>query len=585
MMKLREILMYGQEASCPFLFFRLEKVGIDLPMKPLAQTDALPLAQPNLRKAQFPVWAGPVVYALLLGGLLATTFTSLVTLWNRDPNYNHGFLILPIAVLLGYRAYKKSVDRIGPSDRALGWIALVLGGLSHLVAILLVVPLLDFLTILLLVRGGLLFAGGRRWAAAFVFPLVFLVFMFPLPPMWLSTLALWLQDIAARVSETILSLFVVCTRNGHNIRIAGVDGSLVVAEECSGTRQIVAFVALAALYGYWTTQNRLYRVLLLLLAIPVAVVANVLRVVLMNMGAYWFGTKWMGTWLHDMPALFSLPVGLALFFLMERTLTRIFARTPTPSPPPENTQPEAVALPSDFPSRWIVPIGVVLILIALSFSLNWHLSEAGSRSYPQLKGTFDSVPLKFPSAETPTLSWHGVDFTELREETRSKLLFQVDDLLYRGYQTADQGTAAHVYMVYSRTGDDRKHHPEVCIRDVSGAPEDPKYHTRIRLAQENREAQRFVFVTGGASATVVYYWHYTLAPDRVPNSPFRALHQVFGTAPPSITVQVSATLDSRTTAVIERTLLPQLDAFMMEQVLPPDTKVGCTRLPVVLIRR
>ena len=51
-------------------------------------------------------------------------------------------------------------------------------------------------------------------------------------------------------------------------------------------------------------------------AVPVAVAANVIRVVMMAVGAAWFGTKWMGTSLHDTPALFSLPIGLALYLLV-----------------------------------------------------------------------------------------------------------------------------------------------------------------------------------------------------------------------------------------------------------------------------
>jgi exosortase len=552
-----------------------------------AESAIAPPSSPVTSASPLPVWAGAAAFAGVLAVLFGPTLFDLVTLWTNDPNYNHGFLVLPIAIALGVRTYLRTAGPVGRPDRKLGWFAILLGGLSHLAALLFVLPLLDFLALLFLARGGLLLAGGRAWASAFTFPLVFLLFLFPLPPTWLSTVALWLQDIAARVSETILSLFVVCSRNGHNLRIAGLDESLVVAEECSGTRQIVAFVALAALYGHLTSRNPAYKLLLLLLSVPVAVFANVLRVVLMNLGAYWFGTKWMSGWMHDMPALFSLPVGLVLFFVIDRTLTRIFARAPVPAAGAEPVPPSVTRhpVPDDFSRRWVPAVVAGLGLFGGSLLFQRHLDAAGEQSYPQANGGFDTIPLKFAPSTQANPGWVGLDLVQEREEVRKQLLFRVDDLMYRGYQTTDQKSIASVYMVYSRTGEDRKHHPEVCIRDVSGAPEDPAFRTTVPLAAADRKAQRFRFLSTGNQSTIVYYWHYTLTPEAVARSPFQAIHQQIGTAPPSVTVQVRAPYDERTAQAIERELLPQLDAAMTRTVLPENTAVGCNRLPVVFVRR
>lgn len=576
--------MNGQEAiSCPFFFPH--------PLTAYVRaTDALPMttasvtpsttSPPSSTATTIPVWVGVSAFLLSVAAAFGPTLWKLWEMWSIDPNYNHGFLVLPIAIALAERAYRRGGPP-GPADGRLGWMAISFGGLFYLASLLFVIPALDFLSLFFLLRGGLLLVGGRDWASRFTFPLAFLVFLFPLPPNWVSYAALWLQDMAAKISETVLSLFVVCNRTGHTIRIAGMDSSLVVAEECSGTRQIIAFLALAALIGHLSGRSVWYKLCLFLTAIPVAIAANVLRVVMMNLGAYWFGTNWMGGWMHDVPALFSLPVGLVLFLAIDRTFTRLFAAPKEPSTPAEPW-----SLPVGFARRWFVPAVACVALIGVGYGLTRHLAAADATSFPMARGEFSQIPLEFGSTDDSTLTWIGQDLTEHRERVRKVLPFQVDDLLYRGYRTADRTAHTQVYVVHSRTGEDRKHHPEICIREVSGAPEDLAARGKVRLSADGREAQRFRFRTAGGHYMMVYYWHYTFTPERLATSPLQALHQRVGVPAPSITVQVSAPGDDgRVIRAIEQSLLPQLDSAVQRQVLPENTAVGCDRTPIVLNRQ
>lgn len=525
-----------------------------------------------------PPWVGPAVFALAVSAVIAPKFVQLVQRWRVDPNYNHGFLVLPIAAYLGVRAFRQGAPA-GSPHRRLGWMAIVIGGLAHLASLVFLRPYLDFLALFFLARGGLLLAGGHDWAAKFNFPLGFLLFLFPLPPRWVSYAALWLQDVAARVSETVLGLFVTCSRTGHTIRIAGMDGSLVVAEECSGTRQMIAFVALAALIGHLSGRSLGYKLSLLLSAVPVAIAANVLRVVLMNLGAYWFGTRWMGGWMHDIPALFSLPVGLMLFLAIDRTLGRLFPVAAPSAAAPDQPAPSPTALPAGFAARWWKPTAAVVLILAVGLGLSAHLTAAEANTFPHARGSFEQIPLAFEP------SWAGQELDDVREQTRGKLPFQVDDLAYRGYQSAD-GVVAFVYLVHSRTGDDRLHHPEICMRDASGAPEDYRARTQVPLAAPDRKAQRFRFMVGGGRHTMVYYWNYTFPASTEPASPIQAYHQRVGLSAPSVTVQVTtAGDDPRAVRAVEQTLLPNLDDALRRLVLPENTAVGCDRTPIVLDRR
>lgn len=565
---------------------------------------------PAAKATAMPAWVGPLGFAVATVALFWDTFANLITLWERDQNYNHGYLVVPVAAGIAAWLFVKRPDEPGTPDRRLGWMALALAGFCHLLAVLVNYVGIDFLALFFVARGGLMFTGNRAWATRFNFPLGFLVFMFPLPAQWLSWVALRLQDIAARVSETVLGLFVEVIRNGHNIRIAGMSSELVVAEECSGTRQMVAFVAMAALVGFFTSKNGWYRLLLLLASVPVAVFANVLRVVLMNAGAYWFGTGWLGGWLHHAPALFTLPVGFLLFLAIDRTLQGLFGKKEatapvTPVPPTADAAPPTPAapvpapqkekspppppLPSDFSRRWLVAAAVVVGLLGLTTLFQWHIAAGGKGSFPNNPGQFAQVPTEF-LADDKTPLWRGEELDKVREETRKKLPFDADDLSYRGYQTVDGRFQALVYTVHSKIGEDRKHHPEICIREVSGAPEVPGGRKAVSLLgpdgpQDGPKAQRFRFSTGGGRSMAVYYWHYSVRPTDSQLDPLQRVHQAVGTGKPSVTVQLTtAGDDPRGLELVERTLLPKLHAALAEQVLPPNTPAGCDRLPVVFVR-
>jgi exosortase len=247
-----------------------------------------------------------------VAGLFYSTFSLLVHRWEADPNYSHGYLVGPISLVLAFFALRKA-GWPEKGELPLGLAYVGCGVIIHLAALVLSWPLVDFLALAAVLRGLAVAAGGRQWAAALTFPIVFLLFMFPWPTAWMARAALFLQESVAVISTTVLDLFVVCYRQGTSLHLAGVKEPLVVAEECSGLRQIVAFLALGALLGKLSGRSMPFRLVLLLLAVPVAVLANVLRVVLMAAGAVWYGTSWLDSWLHHAPAMFSLPLGIALF--------------------------------------------------------------------------------------------------------------------------------------------------------------------------------------------------------------------------------------------------------------------------------
>jgi exosortase len=270
----------------------------------------------------------PLFYAAFVGALTLVlfghTWLQLIDLWNSDPNYSHGYAI-PILAAFPAWSYLKRVGIPSSGEPVLGAMYLLSGGFLHLTAQVIVLPPVDFVALAFVLRGLAVTAGGREWARGFTFPILFLFFMFPLPVTWTGYVALWLQDAVTRVSAVVLEPFVACYRRGNTLSLAGVSQPLVVAEECSGLRQLVAFFAAGAYYAYLSRRAVTFRIVVVLAAIPVAILANVLRVTLMAVGALHFGTDWLGGRLHYAPAVFSIPAGIGLYALLGWALAKLWA--------------------------------------------------------------------------------------------------------------------------------------------------------------------------------------------------------------------------------------------------------------------
>jgi hypothetical protein len=235
----------------------------------------------------------------------------------------------------------------------------------------------------------------------------------------------------------------------------------------------------------------------------------------------------------------------------------------------------------------VVSICLALGVIA-QLGLLAHLGRAEAGSYPELRGNLDDFPrvLNVSMGKTgPKTVWQSIDRSDL-SVLRARLPFVADGLVSRNYGSRSAGHPLYVYMVYSRLGEDRKHHPEICIREVTGAPEDLQARRRVLLdSEESRPVQRFRFRTGTSEYTTVYYWHYTLDPELSDQQTFvQSLHLRLSRAAPSVTIQVSSLAGEAALEDVEKGFLPALDAVLREAYLPPTARMGCDRLPIALVR-
>lgn len=500
-----------------------------------------------------------LVACALLATLAIPTLGSLITTWNQHPDFAHGWLLLPVTVLLFVKAQPWSVA--AAPQLALGMVTLCAGGILHLAAQVVPWPLIDYAGWVLLWRGVVLSWWGRQAAWRVMPVLAFAILMFPLPATWLNAVAIMLQNLIAQLADIVLNLFWVCHRRGHLLYLAGMEEPLSVAVECSGVRQLFVFLAMSWLLTFFLPGPWWRRLCLIVVSIPIAILANVLRVLALAIIARQAGTSSIQGILHDAPLLVTLPLGGILLWWCFRLLNREGEAS---------TEPARFEHYNPNQSSMLV-LGLLTLLIGFQFILNRHLHQA------------DTLPtvtqFSFKELTWQLGPWKGQPHPEAAKA--AQVVDFADALTMRAYFD-NKGHAATVYLVFSATGRDRLHHPEICLRDAGGAIE--LKHDRLTVPLQpgtQRYAERFRYLRQRQERTVVYYWHYTFMPPITPNqSLLQRLYLKQFDCWPGITVQVQTNMtDPAAWKLLETTLLPEVDRWVSEHA-PVGTQVGTGRLPV-----
>ena len=127
------------------------------------------------------------------------------------------------------------------------------------------------------VAGIVLFVFGWAHLKIVAFPIAFLFLMIPIPAIIFNQIAFPLQLQASRFGEwAIATAGIPVLREGNVLILA--HTSLEVAEACSGIRSLVSLITLGIVYGYFMDSRAWVRTLIVLSAIPVAIIANGARV-------------------------------------------------------------------------------------------------------------------------------------------------------------------------------------------------------------------------------------------------------------------------------------------------------------------
>jgi exosortase len=166
---------------------------------------------------------------------------------------------------------------------------------------------------------------GIRQALHWWLPFLLFGLSIPLPELVTQTIALPLQFQASRMGASLLEARQIpVLLTGNVIRLPGHE--LFVTEACSGLRSLTALLSTGVLFAALTFKKPLTRVALVLIAIPIAVVINGIRVFLTGFLVFYVSPKVGTGFMHATEGWLLFLVSLGLMALTAWGLSLIERR-------------------------------------------------------------------------------------------------------------------------------------------------------------------------------------------------------------------------------------------------------------------
>jgi len=249
--------------------------------------------------------------------LLILYLPTLLWLWGRWTmsvwQNGHGILVSALVIYLIGRELQRLKDL--PS-RANGWgfIILIPSLLLYMLDTGINTQLLSSLAMISSFVGlSLLFLGGVK-TKAILFPLLSLILTLPIPLVFTETMHLMLRHIATKSVAFLLSkMGIPVFSSGTVLEIEG--GTLMVADACSGFATLYAAITIAILTAYFCNSSK-RRIILLLIAAPLAVAVNIIRVLVLALLVNYYGLNILATSAHELSGLLTFMVALPILFII-----------------------------------------------------------------------------------------------------------------------------------------------------------------------------------------------------------------------------------------------------------------------------
>lgn len=233
--------------------------------------------------------------------------------WGTDPNYGHGYFVPIAAAYLVWRK-KETLRSLAPAPSLAGLAFVIPSVAFHVLsnnADLLRFSMAAFVTTL---AGLVILFAGWKALRVVAFPLLFLFFAVPIP-LFLESTTLPMKIAASAAAVKILNIIgLVVYREGTIIHLS--DLSLEVATACSGIRSLVLVCTVGAFYGYVTQSSLLRRAAVFISSIPIALCANVVRIVATAVLVNYVSTEAMRKTVHDGSGAFVFVVAGVMFVVV-----------------------------------------------------------------------------------------------------------------------------------------------------------------------------------------------------------------------------------------------------------------------------
>jgi len=385
---------------------------------------------------------------LFLSILLLVLYRTVLLKWGvdlwHDDNYSHGLLI-PFISLYFIKARWPVLQKAKSSPHFTAILIVIAGLFLFLLGTIGSEYFTKRISLIIVLYGLVSFLEGREIAKTLRFPILILFFAVPLPYILYNAVAFPLKLLATKLVVHILSFCGMAVfREGNIVNLT--HTTLEVVDACSGIRSLMTMVTLAFFLACMMHRNFFKRLLIILLAIPITVLANAFRVAATGI-LTGYNPAWSGGIRHEAAGWLIF----ALSFVILWGISLLLKRGDSSAPFDNFQVSTSIDRRDSSPYTRRPFIIAAAILIAAIFYINFF-------------GTVHKVPLLRPLADFPRQigSFTMVSSQTFNDEVMNNV--GVDHYIMRQYRDPT-GYTLGLYIGYyeSQTEGEIIHSPKHCM--------------------------------------------------------------------------------------------------------------------------
>ncbi len=252
-----------------------------------------------------------MLLSLLLLLLFSPTLLDLIRTWNSNPDYSHGFFVIPIALFMVWQK-RQHILNLPQKSLWAGLPAFIAGITIYYIGFITRFHTLMHLSMIFVVLGLLLFLCGWERTMAVFFPILFLLFMFPIPSAYYILITNPLKLLVTDISVQVIRIFGIPVFQDGNLLFFA-NTQLEVAEACSGIRSLYSYLMLGCLFAMLSKQLWV-KIILIFSTVPLALFVNIVRVTITGILSNFYGPKVAQGFFHEFTGFLLFAIGLVFLF-------------------------------------------------------------------------------------------------------------------------------------------------------------------------------------------------------------------------------------------------------------------------------
>lgn len=260
-----------------------------------------------------------LLFAILVAVYLPFIRT-MVQDWNTNDNFSHGYLIPVISAFMLW-SMRRELKQVSISPCNWGVPLIVLGLIQLVVGKIGSEYFLQRTSMIIVFFGLSFFLLGKSFTKKISVPILYLIFMIPIPAIVWNEVAFPMQLFASGLAERVVQTIGIPVFRGGNILHLS-NTTLEVVDACSGLRSLMSMLAMSAAMAHLFGRSKKRKCVLFISAVPIAIFVNIIRLTFTAVLASRFGEKIAQGFLHEFSGWMIFILGLGMLISVHILLSK-----------------------------------------------------------------------------------------------------------------------------------------------------------------------------------------------------------------------------------------------------------------------